>query len=206
AAGSTFVALPPAGRGEATALQLQNYQENLLRRAEDIAKTDRGAAVLVESLRSEMAGRRASVLKFRQQTDAAATKLAYLLDLPPTSPVVPADVTLEPVDLVDTSVPASVLVERARAEGPGVRELSGLMATIEEGIASVHPCLARLPRVAQQLQKAQFKLEETRLALDDLRGKLAAGVLEAYGAIQSGRIQVADGTEHIRHAAETYRL
>jgi outer membrane protein TolC len=205
-AGNTYLDLLTARRGEAIGLQLQKYQENLLRRAEDIAKTDRSAGVLVEGLRSEMAGRRASVLKFRQQTEAAATKLAYLLDLPPTSPVVPVDVTLEPIDLVDISAPSSVLVERAQSEGPGVRELSGLMATIEQGIAGVRPCLARLPRVAQQLQKAQFKLEETRLALDDIRGKLAAGILEAYGAIQSGRVQVADGTEHIRHAAETYRL
>jgi outer membrane protein TolC len=205
-AGSTYLDLLTARRGEAIGRELQKYQENLLRRGEDIAKSDRSASVLVESLRSEMAGRRASVEKFHQQADAAATKLAYLLDLPPDSPVVPQDVTLAPVDLVDTSAPVAALVERAQSEGPGVRELSGLMATIEQGIASVRPCLARIPRVAQQLQKAEFKLEETRLALDDLRGKLAAGVLEAYGAIQSGRTQVADGTEHIRHAAETYRL
>jgi hypothetical protein len=205
-AGNTYLDLLTARRGEVIGRELQKYQENLLRRAEDIAKTDRSAAVLVESLRSEMAGRRASVLKFRQQAEAAATKLAYLLDLPPTSPVVPEDVTLEPIDLVDTSGPSAALVERAQADGPGVRELSGLLAAIEQGIASVHPCLTRLPRVAQQLQKAQFKLEETRLAFDDLRGKLAAGVLEAYGATRSGRVQVADGAEHIRHAAETYRL
>ena len=42
--------------------------------------------------------------------------------------------------------------------------------------------------------------------LDDVRGKLAAGVLEARGAIVSGRGQVSDTTENIRHAAETYRL
>jgi hypothetical protein len=205
-AGNTYFDLLTARRGEAIGRQLQKYQESLLHRAEDLAKTDRSAGVLVESLRSEMAGRRASILKFRQQAEAAAAKLAYLLNLPPESPVVPQDVALEPLDLVDVSPPVSVLVERAQSAGPGVQELSGLMATIEEAIGSVRPCLARLSRVAQQLQRAQFKLEETRLALEDLRAKLAAGVLEAHGAILSGRRQIADGSEHIRHAAETYRL
>src|SRR5262249_46230288 len=50
------------------------------------------------------------------------------------------------------------------------------------------------------------KLEETRLAYDDLRGRLALGVVEAREAILSGRRQIADASEQIRHAAETYRL
>jgi hypothetical protein len=205
-AGNTYFDLLTARRGEAIGHELQKYEESLLRRAEDLAKSDRSATVLVESLRAELAGRRAAIAKLRQQGDGAAAKLAYLLNLPPETPVVPQDASLEPVDLVDASPAAAALVARAQSEGPGVRELSGLAATIEEGIASIRPCLALLPRVARQLQTAQFKLEETRLALDDLRGKLAAGVIEAREAIQSGRVQVTDTAEDIRHAAETYRL
>jgi hypothetical protein len=205
-AGTTYFDLLTARRGEAIGRELQKYQENLLKRAEDVAKTDRSASVLVESLRAEMAARRAAESRLHQQTEAAAATLAYLLNEEPESSVVSPDATLAPMDLVDATPPASVLIERARSEGPGIQELSGLLATIEEGISSVHPCLARLPRMARQLRMAQFKLEETQLALDDLRGKLAAGVLEARGAILSGRSQVSDSTEHIRHASETYRL
>jgi hypothetical protein len=205
-AGNTYYDLLTARRGEAIGRELRKYQENLLRRAEDVAKSDRSAAVLVESLRAEMAARRAAESRLRQQAKGAAAKLAYLLNQPPESSVVPLETTLEPVDLVDASPPAAVLVDRAQTDGPGIHELSGLLATIEEGISSVRPCLARLPRVARQVQMARFKLEETELALDDLRGKLAAAVIEAREAIQSGRGQITGSAEQIRHAAETYRL
>jgi Outer membrane efflux protein len=205
-AGNTYYDLLTARRGEVVGRELEKYQESLLRRAEDLAKTDRSAAVLVESLRADIAGRHAVQAKIHQQGDAAAAKLAYLLNLPPESEIVPQDATLVPVDLVDASVPAEALIERAQADGPGIHELSGLLATIEAGINSVHPCLARIPSVARQLQRAQFKLDETHLALEDLRGKLALGVIEARSAIMSGRGQVRDSADNIRHAAETYRL
>jgi hypothetical protein len=205
-AGNTYFDLLTARRGEQIGRELEKYQESLLHRAEDLAKTDRSAAVLVESLRADIAGRHAIQAKLHQQGDAAAAKLAYLLNLPPETAVVPQNPTLEPVELVDASAPTSVLISQAQSDGPGVRELSGLMATIDAGINSVRPCLTRLPNVARQLQKAQFKLDESRLALDDLRGKLAAAVIEAQSAILSGRTQVRDSADNIRHAAETYRL
>jgi outer membrane protein TolC len=205
-AGNTYIDLLTARRGEAIGRELAKYQEDLLHRAEDLAKTDRSAAVLVESLQADVAGRRAAQAKLHQQGDAAALKLAYLLNLTPGTVVVPQDPSLEPMDLVDASMPAPALVERAQAEVPGVRELSGLLNTIEEGIASVRPCLARIPSVARQLETARYKAEETRLALEDTRAKLATGVLEAREAILSGRGQVADAAENIRHSAETYRL
>jgi hypothetical protein len=205
-AGNTYIDLLTARHGEAIGHELEKYQESLLHRAEDLAKTDRSATVLVESLRAEMAGRSAAESRLHQQAESAAAKLAYLLNLPPETRVVPPDTQLDPIDLVDATPPASALIQRAQANGPGVHELSGLMATIQEGIDSVHPCLARLPRFARQIQMAQGKLEETRLALEDVRGKLAAGVLDARGTIQSGRVQITESTQHIRHAAETYRL
>jgi outer membrane protein TolC len=205
-AGNTYYDLLTARRGEIIGQQLQKYQDSLLHRAEDLAKTDRSAAVLVESLRADSAGRHAVQAKLHQQGDAAAAKLAYLLNLPPEIVVVPQDASLVPIDLVDASVPADALIEEALSNGPGVRELSGLIATIEAGINSVPPCLARLPNVSRQLQRAGFKLQEAHLALEDVRGKLAAAVLEARGAILSGRDQVRDSADNIRHAAETYRL
>jgi hypothetical protein len=204
--GNTYFDLLTARRGEAIGNELRKYQESLLRRAEDLAKTDRSATVLVESLRAEMAARQAAESRLRHQAEAAAAKLAYLLNRPPESTIVPPELTLEPADLVDASAPAATLIERAQADGPGVRELTGLMGEIEAGISSIHPWLTHLPRVARQLEMAHFKLEEARLALEDLRGKLAAGVVEARGAIESGRRQVTESTQQIQHAAETYRL
>jgi hypothetical protein len=161
---------------------------------------------MLEALESQIAGRRASVALLHQQGDAAAEKLAYLLNLPPGSTVVPQDATLEPMELVDVSVPADVLVTQAISDGPGIRELEGLSATIEEAIGRVGPCLAHLPKIARELEKARYKLDETRLALEDARGKLAAGVREAREAILSGRQQIRERAVQVGHSAEAYRL
>jgi outer membrane protein TolC len=44
------------------------------------------------------------------------------------------------------------------------------------------------------------------LSLEDLRGKLTAGVQEAYEASMSGREQIRLASEEVRNARETYRL
>ncbi|MGH9675593.1 MAG: TolC family protein, partial [Candidatus Acidiferrum sp.] len=81
-----------------------------------------------------------------------------------------------------------------------------LLGVLEEGLSRAGSCAALLPRVACQLRAAEFKLRETQLALDDLRGKLALGVTESRAAILSGREQVREGAAQIRNSAETYRL
>src|SRR5205823_1499231 len=75
--------------------------------------------------------------RLREQGDAAAMKLAYLLGLPYDAQLVPTDRTFAPIDLVDATPPTEALVRRAVTEGPGVRELEGLLNTIQGGIAEL---------------------------------------------------------------------
>jgi outer membrane protein TolC len=205
-AGSTYIDLLTARRGEAVGKELETYQLDLLRRAEDLQKTDQSATVLVEGIRSELSGRRQALDRLRQQGDAAAAKLVYLLNLPPGTPLLPADASLEPIDLVDVSRPVGELVAQAQANGPGVRELQGLIDTIREGLAQATGLKALLPGVAKQVCLAENRLEQAQISYQDLQGKLALGVQESYSAILSGREQIREGTEQIRHAVETYRI
>src|SRR5690606_19794765 len=66
--------------------------------------------------------------------------------------------------------------------------------------------LTQLATASQKRALAQSKLRQVHLQMEDLRGKLAAGVREAHQAILSGRAQISRGSEQIRHAAEAYRL
>lgn len=205
-AGTTYIDLLTARRGEAIGRELEKYQDSLHKRAENLAKNEASAVVQVEAIRAELSGRRASQSKLHQQGDGATAKLVALLNLPAETPLVPKAATLEPMDRVDVSPAPAGLVARAQASGPGVQELLGLMATIEAGLSQVRGCLAHLPSIVRRQQQAQYKLEETQLALDDARAKLAAGVVEAHAAILSGRVQIKEGSQQIQHAAETYRL
>jgi outer membrane protein TolC len=66
--------------------------------------------------------------------------------------------------------------------------------------------LTALASGERQRRLAQSKLHQAHLRLEDLRGKLVAGVREAHSAIVSGRKQITWGSEQIRHAAEAYRI
>jgi hypothetical protein len=92
-----------------------------------------------------------------------------------------------------------------------VRELQGLRATVQSGVEQARGPLERLdhlgfPAACARLRWAESKLKQVQLSLDDLHGKLTAGVLEAREAILSGRQQIRRGSAEIRHARETYRL
>jgi outer membrane protein TolC len=132
----TYVDLLTARRGEAVGRELEKYQTDLLNYAKKLLDpNDRSATVLVESIQAEMAARHQALARLHQQGDAASAKLAYLLGLGPDAVLVPVDVTLAPIDLVDVSAPVGELVSRALATGPGVRELEGLLNLIQDSLA-----------------------------------------------------------------------
>ena len=57
-------------------------------------KIDVKANVLVESVQTEVTGRRQALARLHQQGDAAAAKLAYLLGLPCDTVPVPVDLVM----------------------------------------------------------------------------------------------------------------
>src|SRR5262249_11280022 len=127
------------------------------RRAEkQVTPTDQRARVLVESIQAEIAGRKQALTRLRQQGDAAGAKLAYLLGLPPDASLVPTESTPVPLELVDVSPPVESLVTRALTNGPGLRELDGLLAVIQCGIDQASGPQRYLPTVCVNMVEGAF--------------------------------------------------
>ena len=209
-AANTYIDLLTARRGVDLARELEGYEKELLRRAENLVKSNEtGANVLVESSKAALASRRQAIARLRQQADAAAEKLAYLLNLHDARPL-PPNRDWVPIDLVDATLPVDVLVEQARSNGPGVPELTRVAGAISAGIDEARlahtACRLGCALICGRLHEAESKLQQVNLTLDDTRGRLTLGVREAYDAILSGREQIGYLTEEVRHARENYRL
>jgi outer membrane protein TolC len=209
-AASTYFDWLTAQRGEAISRDLERYFEKLLKRAQKLVDSgEKPAQVIVEAIQTGLDGLRQSILHTHQQAAAAAAKLSYLMGNGD-GLLVPSQ-ALGPVDFVDASSPLAAMVRQAQDNGPGVRELLGLAAAIQQGINDAH-CAQRICNrtgaalVCGRLRMAQSELQQSQLALVDLQGKLRAGIEEAITAIHSGREQITLASTAIKHAAETYRI
>jgi outer membrane protein TolC len=207
-AANTYFDWLTALRGEVVARDLLKLEEKLLDLARKSAKNIPPIQAVVEAIETAVNGQQQYILQTRQLGEALAAKLAYLMGmnggtLRPTE-------TLEPIDRVDTSVPVESLVRQAQDNGPGVRELQGLIAAIQQGIdqARCPQCICAhlgAALVCGQLQMAESQMQQARFSQLSLQLKLRAGVEDAYTAILSGRDQIAQAASAIDHAKETYR-
>lgn len=196
-------------RGETVGQELLAKEEKLLARARKLAATEKPVQVVVEAIETSVNGRRQYILQTHQQSEAVAAKLAYLMGMNG-GVLVPTE-TLQPIDRADTSVAVEVLVRQAQDNGPGVRELQGLIASIQQALAEAcraQRCCARTgaPLICGRLQMAESQLQQAQLSLLNLQLKLRAGVEDAYTAIVSGREQLSLASKMIDHANETNRI
>jgi outer membrane protein TolC len=209
-AANTYFDWLTALRGEVVARDLMQLEEKLLTYSHKLVKLDeKPAQVLVEATETAINGRRQFILQTHQQGEGAAFKLAYLMGMSDGVPT--TSETLVPLDRSDTTFAVEVLVHQAQSNGPGVRELQGLAASIQQGIEQARgaQCICErtgAPLVCGRLQMAQSQLQQAQLALMSLQTKLRSGVEESYSAILSGREQIAFAADAIQHAAETYRI
>ncbi len=154
-AANTYVDLLAALSGAAILAERDRNLEDLLKKAESLAKADPGAEVEAARLRAELHGQRLASRKLREGVRSAQAKLVYLLGLPHGAELVPTDRQLVPFTLVDVSAPVEKLIEQALANGPGVRELEGLLNLIQEASARSNSLVQLLPtfdvRVAEGL-------------------------------------------------------
>ena len=100
---ATYIDLLTARRAEAIASELLNFSLPMLKRAQDLKKTDPSASVIYESVQVEVMARRQELSKLRQQGDGAAAKLGYLLGLPPCVKLMPVEAGPAPIDVVDVA-------------------------------------------------------------------------------------------------------
>jgi outer membrane protein TolC len=155
-AATTYIDLLTARRGEAIVRQLQRDEDEIIQRVEKQAETEKALRAGVEQLRSQRAGRQLVIARLRQQGDAASAKLVYLLGLPPETCLEPIDPLLGPIELVDVTPSTEELVKLAQSNGPGVRELEGILRVIEMGLAQSQGLHNYLPCVQFNLFEGPF--------------------------------------------------
>jgi outer membrane protein TolC len=155
-AANTYVDLLTARRGEAVAEELRKFEEKLLPDLEKRAQTETVLGITLDNLKAALAARDYATSRLRQQGNAASAKLVYLLGLPPDTCLVPVDATLVPIDLVDVTPPVCDLVARALTNGPGVRELEGMVALISDALARSGGLQAMLPTLCLCVTEGAF--------------------------------------------------
>lgn len=131
-ASTTYIDLLSARTGIVVSQETEQRLKELLEQAVALAKVDPGTRVEVSRIETELMAQTVLTVKLREAAKAATAKLAYLLGLDPCCEFVVADKRLLPINLVDVSQPNEVLVEYALTRGPGVREIEGLLRSVEE--------------------------------------------------------------------------
>jgi outer membrane protein TolC len=130
-ASTTYMGLLAARSGVAVSIETEIRLRDLLEVAKKLAKIDEGLQVEVSRIETELMAQTVLTVKMREMSKASAAKLAYLLGLDPCCEFVIADKQLAPITLTDAKAPVQHLVDQALAHGPGVRELEGLLHTME---------------------------------------------------------------------------
>ena len=135
-ASATYIDLLAAHSGLAISRTLDDELRKLLDRARKLANIERGATVEVVRLEAEVNGQAQTLRHLEAQAKAAAAKLAYLLGMDPCcAELTPTDEQLVAFRLVDANQPVEALCAQAMANGPGLRELEGILSVIQEGMS-----------------------------------------------------------------------
>jgi outer membrane protein TolC len=209
--GNTYFDWLAAKSGVEIGLDLSCYFDELVKRAEDLYKSsEQSALVLVEATKTARSAHRALIVKLRQNANAAAIKLTYLLGLCDVVLIPPPGLVMR-VDLVNVGLPLPALIQQAMDNGPAVQELEGLAGSIQAGLdkSSGAQAICNCTGAALtcgKLQMAQSQLQQTYLALAATRAKLRAGVEEAYASIVNGGQQVDLYKAEVDHARQSHRL
>jgi outer membrane protein TolC len=150
-AAGTYIDFLSAYETEAILRGTDKDLQDLLKKATDLADTEKALRVEVVRVQAEVANRQQLILSAREKAAGAQAKLAYLLGLNPDATLVPVDHRLVALSLVDAARPVSELVAQALATGPGVQEMEGLLAHIQSAIAQAQGFTKYLPVVGVRL-------------------------------------------------------
>lgn len=130
-ASTTYVDLLAARTGVAISNETEAKLRDLLEQTKKLAAIDPGLNVEVSRIETELMAQNVITVKLREVGKAAAAKVAYLLGLDPCCEFIVADKQLVPIKLIDPTIGVQTLVDQALDKGPGVKELEGLLATVE---------------------------------------------------------------------------
>lgn len=156
-ASQTYVDLLAVHNAEAIARDLEARLKDLLDQAQRYVKAG-VAPIKVEVARTqaEIYAQQQHILKYHAQAAAAAAKLIYLLGLDPCAELLPVDKQLIPFELADANAPICDLVAKSLANGPGIREMEGLLALIEDSMAKAEGPSKYLPIFEVRMAEGAF--------------------------------------------------
>lgn len=130
-ASTTYVSLLAARSGVAISLETEIRLKDLLDQTKKLAGVEPGLQVEVSRIETELMAQTVLTVKLREACKGAAAKLAYLIGLDPCCEFLVADAKLVPISLIDAKQPVHQLIDQALSRGPGVREMEGLLRSVE---------------------------------------------------------------------------
>jgi outer membrane protein TolC len=158
-ASTTYIDLLAAYSALAVSQELEAKLKPLFDEADKFWKANNQTKdVQIEVLRvsAEIEQQKSMQKKLRGQIDAASAKLCYLLGLDPNTQIVPADTNMVQFHIVDVTQPTDALVTQALANGPGVRELEGILAVINAGLDTAKGPARWVPIINFQMGEGLF--------------------------------------------------
>ena len=157
-ASNTYIDLLAAYSALAISQDLEKKIKELYDKAVKAYETTKTADVEIEKTRIEadLKTQQSTQLKLQGQIESATAKLAYLLGVDPHTPIVPMDTQMAAFHIVDTAQPAEQLVTQALTNGPGVRELEGILGAVQSGFGDVEGPARFLPIVQFQMGEGLF--------------------------------------------------
>jgi outer membrane protein TolC len=155
-ASTTYIDLLSARTGIVVSMETEVRLNELLEQAKALAKVDPGSNVEVSRIETELMAQTVLTVKLREACKAATAKLAYLIGLDPCCEFIVADKKLVPIHLIDAGQPTPVLVEYALTRGPGVRELEGLLHSVEAARATNYGWSHWMPSIELNMVEGGF--------------------------------------------------
>lgn len=152
----TYIDLLAARTGQAIVLDMINDLKQLAERSERMMSEVPRFRAEYYRLQAEITGRKQALRKLQEQAAATSAKLAYLLGIDPCIELIPVDQRLVPLELVNANVPCCDLVTQALGQGPGVREMQGLLALIHENMAKSQGMARWMPILETRMAEGAF--------------------------------------------------
>jgi outer membrane protein TolC len=155
-ASTTYIDLLAARAAEAMAVQVEGHLQALLKQTTVLAKTLPSAEVEVSRIQADVHGQQLLIRKFRESALASTAKLIYLLGLDPASELALMDRHLLAFSLVNVDVSVEELAAQALQNGPGIRELEGLLNLIQQASDKANGLSQYLPVLDLRVAEGGF--------------------------------------------------
>jgi outer membrane protein TolC len=126
-AAQAYLELLRAEQERAIAVEVRDLAQSLSDLTEAYAQSGEGLASDFDRARTELAIRSNDVLRADEAVRVASSRLAQLLRLDPTTPLVPQEPAMMPIHLFDSDAPVQALVAQGLMARPEVRESRALV-------------------------------------------------------------------------------